>query len=205
MGRLRAIGVWAALIGAMVVPLIVALQSPLLAWRDTIYIGAGFAGIIAMGGLLIQPLFIGGRLPGTTPFTGRRFHQIVGLCLVIAIVLHVGGLLITSPPDVIDVLLFRSPTPFAIWGVLAMWAMFATAILAALRRPLKFRPKVWRLAHTGLAGIIVIGTVLHAFLIEGTMGAWSKTALAACVVAAAGKVIWDRKAWRRVQADQRQA
>ena len=173
MRRLRTCGIWIALTCAMIVPVIIALQSPLLAWRDTIYIGAGLAGIIAMAGLLIQPLFIGGSLPGTTARSGQRVHQIVGIGLVSAVMLHVAGLWITSPPDVIDALLFVSPTPFAVWGVLAMWAMFATALLAALRRPLKIRPHVWRIAHTGFAAVIVVGTVLHALMIEGTMGVCS--------------------------------
>lgn len=45
-------------------------------------------------------------------------------------ILHVVGLWVTSPPDVIDALLFWSPTPFSFCGVVAMWAVFASALMA---------------------------------------------------------------------------
>jgi hypothetical protein len=114
---------------------------------------------------------------------------------VAAVALHVLGLWLTSPPDVVDALLFRSPTPFSAWGVIAMWAVFASALLAALRRRLRLRPIVWRLCHLTLAAVIVVGGVVHAMLIEGTMGMASKAALCALVLAAASKVIVDMRPW----------
>src|SRR4029453_2042153 len=123
--------------------------------------------IIALGLMLVQPMLIGGYLPGPSAYRGRRAHRWIGGALVIAVVIHVGGLWIASPLDVIDALLFASPTPFSAWGVIAMWAIFATALLAALR--LRLRPRTWRIAHTCLAVVIVVGTVVHAMLIEGTM------------------------------------
>ena len=76
-----------------------------------------------------------------------------------AVVIHVGGLWFTSPPDMIDALLFRSPTPFSPFGVIAMWAIFAVALLAAFRR--RLRPRTWRIAHMLLAIVIVAGSVVH--------------------------------------------
>ena len=107
-------------------------------------------------------------------------------------VVHVGGLWITSPPDMIDALLFASPTPFSPFGVIAMWAIFAVALLAAFRRRTGTAPRTWRIAHMSLAVVIVIGSVVHGLLIEGTMETMSKAALCALVVAAAIKVIADR-------------
>ena len=121
---------------APAVPIGAAAASPLLAWRAPIYIAAGFAGIVGLALLLIQPLLIGGYLPGPSPSRARRLHPWFGGLLVAAVVLHVGALWITSPQDVIDVLLFQSPTPFSVWGVIAMLAIFVTALLAALRRRL---------------------------------------------------------------------
>ncbi len=95
----------------------------------------------------------------------------------------------------IDALLFHSPIPFAAWGVIAMWAVFATALLATLRRRLRLRPTTWRACHLTLATVIVTGSVVHALLIEGTMGTLSKAALSALVVAAAAKVMVDRWPW----------
>ena len=114
-----------------------------------------------------------------------------------AVVIHVGGLWITSPPDMIDALLFSSPTPFSPWGVIAMWAIFAVAFLAALRRRLGLRPRTWRIAHMLLAIVIVVGSVVHGMLVEGAMETVSKVALCALVLAATIKVMADLWVWRR--------
>ena len=189
--------IWAALAIAICVPIAAAAASPLLAWRDPVYILAGFAGIIALGIVLIQPLLIGGYLPGLSGRIGRRAHLWIGAALVVAVVIHVGGLWITSPPDMIDALLFSSPTPFSPWGVIAMWAIFAVALLAALRRRLGLRPRTWRIAHMLLAMAIVAGSVAHGMLVEGTMETVSKAALCALVLATTIKVMVDLRAWRK--------
>ncbi|MCB1519325.1 MAG: ferric reductase-like transmembrane domain-containing protein [Hyphomicrobiaceae bacterium] len=188
--------IWAALVAAVGVPIAAAATSPLLAWRDPIYIAAGFAGVAALGIMLVQPLLIGGYLPGLPAIRGRRVHRWTGGALVAAVVAHVAGLWITSPPDVIDALLFASPTPFSAWGVVAMWAIFAVAILAALRQRLGLRPQTWRLGHTVLAVVIVTGSVVHALLIEGTMETVSKAALCALVLLATIKVMTSLRVWR---------
>jgi predicted ferric reductase len=88
---------------------------------------------------------------------------------MLAIYIHVGGLWITSPPDVVDALLFVSATPFSAWGVIAMWAAFFAAFLGIYRQRMALRFRVWRLTHTMLASVTIIGSVVHAMLIEGTM------------------------------------
>ena len=181
--------IWAAVATAVCVPIAAAAASPLLAWRGSVYIVAGFAGIIALGLMLVQPLLIAGYLPGLSAYRGRRAHHWVGSALAVAVVVHVGGLWITSPPDMIDALFFSSPTPFSPWGVIAMWAIFAVALLAAVRRRLGLRPRTWRIAHMLLAIVIVVGTVVHAILVEGTMETVSKAALCVLVLAAAIKVM----------------
>ena len=191
----RPVLIWTALAAATAVPIGAAAASPLLAWRAPIYIAAGFAGIVGLALLLIQPLLIGGYLPGPSPSRARRLHPWIGGLLVAAVVLHVGALWITSPQDVIDVLLFQSPTPFSVWGVIAMLAIFVTALLAALRRRLRLRPRIWRISHALIAAVIVVGTVAHAMLIEGTMEAVSKAALCGLVLAATTKVIVDLRIW----------
>ena len=195
MALARPLLIWAALAAALVIPLAVAATSPLLAWREPIYIAAGFAGVVGLALLLLQPLLAGGYLPGLTTRRSRHLHAWVGAALLTAVVVHVAGLWLTSPPDVIDALLFQSPTPFAAWGVIAMWAVFATALLATLRRRLRLRPTTWRACHLTLATVIVAGSVVHAMLIEGTMGTLSKAALSALVVGAAAKLVVDRRPW----------
>ena len=116
---------------------------------------------------------------------------------MVAVVIHVAGLWITSPPDMIDALLFASPTPFSPFSVIAMWAIFAVALLAALRRRLGLRPRTWRIAHMLLAIVIVVGSVVHGILIEGTMETVSKAALCALVLSATIKVMADLRVWRK--------
>ena len=188
---------WAALAAAIGVPFALAAASPLLAWRDPIYIVAGFAGIVALALVLMQPLLIGGYLPGLSAMRGRNAHRWIGGALVTAVLIHVGGLWITSPPDMMDALTFASPTPFSPFGVLSMLAIFAVAALAALRRRLQLRPRTWRLSHMALAVIIVGGGLVHAMLIEGTMETISKAVLCALVLAATVKAMADLRVWRK--------
>lgn len=186
---MRAVLVWVGLGLAVAVPLVVAATSPLLAWRQPVYIAAGLAGVVTLTLLLLQPLLAAGLLPGLTMRRGRELHRWVGAALVFSIVVHVGGLWVTSPPDVVDALTFTSPTPFSAWGVVAMWAIFATALLALLRR--RLRPRNWRLGHSGLAVVIVLTSVVHALLIEGTMGDVSKLVLSGLVLAVTVKALRD--------------
>jgi len=76
-----------------------------------------------------------------------------------------------------------------------MWAIFAVAVLAALRRRLGLR--TFRIAHMSLAVVIVAGSVVHGILIEGTMETMSKVAISVLVLAAAIKVMADLPVWRR--------
>ncbi len=187
--------IWAALAVAIGMPIALAATSEQLAWRGPVYILAGFAGIIALGLVLVQPLLIGGVLPGLSAYRSRRIHQWIGGALAFAIVIHVAGLWFTSPPDMIDALTFSSPTPFSPFGVIAMWAIFAVALLAALRRRLGLRLRTWRFIHIPLAIVIVACSVVHCLLIERTMETVSKAALCVLVVVATVKVMVDL--WRR--------
>lgn len=201
MSLVRAILIWAVLVVAICVPIAAAAASPLLAWRGPVYILAGFAGIVALGLVLVQPLLIGGYLPGLSAYRSRRAHHWIGGTLVVAVVVHVAGLWITSPPDMIDALSYASPTPFSPWGVTAMWAIFAVALLATLRRRLGLRLRTWRIAHMSLAAVIVVGSVVHGLLVEGTMETVSKVALCALVLGAVIKVMTD--VWGRMRAASR--
>ena len=187
--------IWVVFAAAIGVPIALSLTSPLLEWRGPVYITAGLAGMIALGLLLVQPALIAGYLPDLSAYRARRIHHWTGGAVVVALLVHIGGLWITSPPDMIDALTFTSPTPFSPFGVTAMWAIFAVALLAAFRRRMGLR--MWRIVHTSLAVVIVGGSVVHVVLVEGTMETTSKAALFALVVAAAIKAIVD--VWMRIR------
>ncbi|TFV74620.1 ferric reductase [Bradyrhizobium frederickii] len=193
----RVILIWIALALVIGVPTALAAISEQLAWRGPVYILAGFAGIVALGLVLVQPLLIGGYLAPLSAYRGRRAHHWIGGALVLAVMIHVAGLWITSPPDMIDALTYSSPTPFSPFGVTAMWAIFIVALLALLRRRLELRPRTWRFIHMPLAIIIVVGSVVHCLLIEGTMETFSKAVLCAAVLAATAKVMMDLQVWRK--------
>lgn len=189
--NLRGFLIWAVLALAIAVPIVAAAQSPLLQWRDPFYIIAGFSGIFGLALMLVQPLLISGILGAVR---ARRVHVWSGVGLLFAVVVHVLGLWITSPPDVVDALLLRSPTPFSVWGVVAMWAVFAAAILAVFRKRVGLR--IWRVGHSLAVAIVITGTVVHAWLVQGAMGTVTKGALCVMVFAAGIWVLRQRQAWR---------
>ena len=192
LGLLPGILLWIALVIATAVPLAAALMSPLLEWRSPVYILAGFSGVLALCLLLYQPLLARGFVPGFQAARGRTLHRWVGAALIVSVIVHVAGLWITSPPDVVDALLFVSATPFSVWGVIAMWALFASGCLAALRLRVRIRPRHWRLIHKALAFVIVTGSIVHAWMIEGTMEVWSKSVLCMLIGLVSGVAFFYR-------------
>jgi len=201
---LKSVLLWVALLAVITLPAVIAASSPLLAWRDPVYSASGFAGVLAMTLLLVQPLLVGGYLPGVRKLRGRITHRWMGAALLGAVVIHVGGLWITSPPDVVDALLLRSPTPFSLWGVIAMWTTVAAALLAVFRRRLRITMRTWRCVHALLVMSTVAASTAHALLIEGTMGTVSKVLLCALAISATCWAVIDLRSlsgitrwWRR--------
>ncbi|MEM9477725.1 MAG: ferric reductase-like transmembrane domain-containing protein [Pseudomonadota bacterium] len=172
--------------------------SEYLPYRSILYVTAGFAGVIALGLLVLQPLLASGVLPGLPMPTGRKLHRWTGSALVLAIAVHVVGLWITSPPDMIDALTFTAPTAFSALGVVGMWALVVAALLALLRKKLHFRPQVWRLAHSTAAIVVVVCSVAHALMIEGTMGTCSKILICAVTLGALALTLRRLRPWAGV-------
>lgn len=172
---------WLAIGLLCIAALVAAVSSPLLQWREPIYILAGFAGILGLVFIVFQPLLATATFPGLPHRTQLRMHRFLGALIVAAVVLHVGGLWITSPPDVVDALLFVSPTWFSPFGVTAMWAVFLTALLLVLYKRRYLALATWKKVHLHLLWVIVPGTVVHAILIEGMMESYTKAAL--CLLA----------------------
>ncbi len=199
-GRRRVLAVlaWGSVAAVMIVPVAIAAFSPYLASRNMPYIVGGFAGIVGLSLLFLQPLLPAGYFAGSKGPAGRRWHRWLGVAIVVAVALHVGGLYLASPPDTIDALLLVSPTPFSVYGVTAMWGVVATAILVLFRRWLGLRYPVWRVIHNGLAAIVVVATVIHALEVEGAMEPGSKWMLCIAVVAATGVALLDLRVVRPI-------
>ncbi len=168
----------------MFAPVLIAATSPLLAGRDAVYIVGGFAGIVALALLIMQPFLAVGYLPGISPVQARRWHRWTGSTLVIALALHVVGLYLTSPPDMIDALLLVAPTMYSIFGVIGMWALILIVLLVFARSRIGLRITTWRILHNALAVVVVVASVVHALMIEGAMGYLSKLILCMGVLAA---------------------
>lgn len=187
MRKITALMSWSVVVALVFVPLIVASTSPYLQYRSVEYIIAGFAGILCLGLFLLQPLLAAGYLPGLHQMTARKWHRRLGMAIVLCVGLHVGGLYLTSAPDTLDALLLRSPTPFSVFGVLAMWGVIVAVLLVIFRKRWMRRHRHWHGVHNALVVVIVASTVVHAVQIDGTMGPVSKWIL--CLSMAAASVI----------------
>lgn len=181
--------VWAGLLALMLVPVAIAAASPLLGYREAVYIVGGTAGIVCLALLLIQPLLGSRYLPGLTPLQQRLWHRRIGAAIILCVAVHVAGLYAASPEDVRDALLLVAPTPFSVYGVTAMWGVVLTAILLALRGRFGLAYSRWRLVHNGVALIVVVATVIHAVQIEGAMEPASKWVLSIAVLLAASATL----------------
>lgn len=76
-----------------------------------------------------------------------------------------------------------------------MWAGFAAAAMGIFRQRLSVRFRVWRLGHAGLAIVTILGSVIHALLIEGTMEIMTKIALCVLVVLASLSTLVRLRVW----------
>lgn len=175
--------------GITLIPVLIAAVNPLLAGRGTAYIAGGMAGVIALPLLLFQPLLAARLLPGVGMQLSRRLHHWVGSTLVGLVAVHVTGLYIASPMDALDALLLVSPTPFSVYGVIAMWTVAATCVLVLLRRKIPLRPRNWSFLHNSLGAVIAVATVIHALMIDGAMGPASKAILCGAVLVCVGIVV----------------
>lgn len=147
------------------------------------------AGIVALSLLLIQPILVSAYGAGIGAIRARRWHRLIGLAVVVAVAIHVVGLYLYSPDDITDALLLVAPTPFGVYGVIAMWCLGLTAILAVARSRLRIASGTWRLVHSMLSAVVVVTGVIHALLIDGTMGSASKLVLCVSLLVATTLVL----------------
>ncbi|WP_306258587.1 ferric reductase-like transmembrane domain-containing protein [Pararhizobium sp. IMCC21322] len=188
-GRPLTLLIWLVLAAAVIGPVAIAATSPVLVGRDAAYLVSGIAGVTALALLLLQPLLAAGYLPGLRMMQERRWHRWLGSGIFIAVLLHVVGLYITSPQDTIDALLLVSPTLFSVYGVVGLWSLVLTAVLVAVRLRIGVRYGIWRIIHNSLAVVVVVSSVVHAWMIEGAMGHLSKVLLCIGVLLATAIVI----------------
>ena len=112
----------------------------------------GLQTLVGFGGTLV-----GGYLPDLSARRSRHLHRWVGGLLVACVVLHVVGLWITSPPDVIDALLdllFEGhPSPTAEQVAAKNLAIMGQPEVAATLKPYWFEPK----GKTNLDALVAAG------------------------------------------------
>ena len=178
-GRIAA---WVAIAVIAAVPVVAAALSPLQAGRELLWVTGGMAGVVALSLLFVQPLLTA-AVPVLLPAReGIAWHRWGGIAILAMVGLHVGALYAYSPDDVTDVLLLVAPTPFSIYGVISLWCVVLTLLLAATRRRLRLAHRQWRILHSVLAVAIVSAGAVHAVLIEGAMEEVSKLTVCAAAL-----------------------
>lgn len=192
---MRAPFFWIVFAACLCVPIVLTAMSPLLAWRNWIYILAGFAGVLALTFIVLQPLLAAKVLPNLSATHQRKLHRVVGAAIASCVAVHIIGLWVTSPPDMVDALLFRAPTLFSVWGVVAMWALLATSLLAVLRGNLRVAPRIWQRTHISVAIIAIVASISHVLPVQGAMEQTSKLMICAAAFAAALMAVVKLKIW----------
>lgn len=188
---------WLGVAGAMTVPVALAVASPYLAYRNPAYILGGFAGIVCLALLLIQPLLAAGYLPGLSPVQARRWHRRAG----------VGDRAVRGDPcrrPVRDqparhdrrAVAGRADPVLGLRGGGDVEPLPGRR-LVPLRRRTRLGPRGWSLLHNLLALVVVVATALHAVQIEGAMEPVSKTALCGLVLIATAAALIDVRLLRQ--------
>lgn len=175
---------WGLTTGLVLVPVILAAMSPLQSGREFTYVIGALAGVLALSLLFVQPLLVAGFLPGLMPSMEKRWHRRLGTVLVSAVGLHILGLYLASPDDMSDALLLVAPTPFSLYGVIALWAVALLGLSAVFRSRVRLRLRLWKVVHSALALIVVTASIVHAWMIDGTMNGLSKTISCVCIAMA---------------------
>lgn len=185
---------WIVAVITVVLPFWLAASSPLQAGRELAYVSGALAGVLALSLLFVQPLLAAGLLAGFGLLQERRWHRWTGIALLTAVSVHVIGLYLTSPDDMTDALLLVAPTPFSLYGVIALWALVLTAVSALVRFRRGLRLSAWNKVHSALTVIVVLSSCIHAWMIDGTMNSLSKIVTCLLVVlATAGGLIYLRR------------
>ncbi|PIB25230.1 hypothetical protein BFP76_01120 [Amylibacter kogurei] len=96
--RYRSFLLWFAFLVAILVPIAASLTSPLLAWREPVYVVGGFFGVMSLALLLAQPMLAAKYLPGVSYQVSKRIHRWVGCALIISVMIHVVALWFVLAP-----------------------------------------------------------------------------------------------------------
>ncbi len=166
----------------MLVPIVLAVMSPLHQGRSAPYVVGALAGVVLLSLLLTQPLLAIGFNLNTSLACARKWHQWLGGAIVVLIALHIGGLYLASPMDMLDALTLAAPTPFSLYGVIGLWASVLIVFSLLIRK--RTKPMRWNTIHNVLALLVVVPGVVHALLIEGSMEVRTKWILCIVIVLA---------------------
>lgn len=179
------------MIALVILPLVVALVSPLQTGREAIWVIGALAGVLALSLLVIQVLLPTPWLRGIIIGDDSRVHRLLGIAIAVIVIVHVGGLYVTSPDDIADALVLQAPT-YSRLGVLSAWCLALSLGLALARRKLALTYSDWQIVHAFLAVVVVTTAVAHTVMIRGTLDGPVEVLLCGAAVIAVSAAIVHR-------------
>lgn len=160
MADARTLGLGAAGVAVVTLPVVLALSDRHLAGASTALVVSTSAGALAVSALAIQPLLARGRRIAR--------HQILGSIALGLVLVHVGALFVEAPDDAWFAMSPDGPTR-ARMALFATIALFGVVALGALRTRLPLGPGTWRVLHAYLAVVVITLGFGHAILTDGAL------------------------------------
>src|SRR5262245_6077734 len=189
----RAVYAVLAYLGVVVAPLVFAalgISNPGHSFWDSFSIALGFVGLTMMG---LEFVLVARFKAVAAPFGQDallQFHRQIGYVGLAFVLGHI-ALSTTwdkvNPSDAVN-------APALVWfGVAAAGALVVLVATSVWRLRLRLSYEVWHVAHTALAVILVVGALIHVYLVDGYVNTLWKLVLWGLMTAAfVGLLVWVR-------------
>lgn len=160
--------VWVTVLGAVLVgPVVVHLATadPAPLWTQL----STTTGLLALSSMVCAAV-----LPSRVRSLSRAFgiegilevHRSLGVLAAVLVLLHLACVVVADPTDV-TLLDPAHGTPASLAATVATVAVALVVVLALTRSRTKHLPyELWRWSHIGLAGVVVVGSALHIWLLQ---------------------------------------
>ena len=182
-----------AYLGAVLSPLVFAVigasQPDHAFWTD-FSVALGFVGLAMMG--LEFALVARFRLLAV-PFGQDallQFHRQIGYVGLAFVLVHFAISANWDQLTLADAL----AAPLLVWfGMAALLALIVLIVTSVWRRPLRLSYEAWHIAHTVLALVLVVGALLHVFLVDEYVSSlWKQILWGLMSAAFVGLLVWVR-------------